>query len=284
MYLWRILDNARVDKAAPEYSRLCVVHTLFTGELKKEDVNSDTSAISGKGICCYYRMLSEPSREARVAARISVIPGTIESGTQCYSRLIDIQKNSFSQFQNVAEFTKAEARPAYCVRPATLELAKSCVPNRKMKLLVHEHMGESVSSTPALEVGFEIPKDKGSLQYVGPAIAIDMITRGTGLTTVCRHRLNHDEDDIVASLKLSLPLGSPQSACIQMEYGGTEITVFRGDVPTALVAACGCWLPIFVDSDSCVACAIYTGVSRSWKNFGIVCSEESWRQVRPQSC
>jgi hypothetical protein len=53
LYLWHILDFVRIDRGAPEFSRLAIAHILFSGIQRKEDIAPYTSAIEGKGISCF---------------------------------------------------------------------------------------------------------------------------------------------------------------------------------------------------------------------------------------
>ena len=50
------------------------------------------------------------------------------------------------------------------------------------------------------------------------------------------------------------------------------------DLSTAVIAACGCHEPLFLTESNCIQCAIYTGIDNSWKDFAMVCSEESFNR------
>jgi len=110
---------------------------------------------------------------------------------------------------------------------------------------------------------------------------VSSLIKGTGLIANCSHDL-HDETGPVARLVAGhLPFRLPSQATVDIKHPNGEmvVTVFRGDTNTALIAACGCWLPLFLRPENCVVCAIHIGIRHSWANFAIVCSEESWNQV-----
>ena len=147
-----------------------------------------------------------------------------------------------------------------------------------MKLLVRERLDDLI--LPLLEVGFSVPRAEGEvLEWLGPARAVENITRGTGLT-ICDPSRCRQMDMVEEELKRIIPLGSPTTAAYEVfQSGDMQVSIFRGDTPTALIAACGCWLPLFLTESNCVKCAIHTGIRNSWTNFAIVCSEESSMQV-----
>jgi hypothetical protein len=277
LYISRILDYARIDKSAPEFSPLAVASTLYSGVQRQEDLPPYTSAIESRGICAYFRILDEPSRDARVAARICVIPGCIE---YCENRYGGIQDLGFDPFKHTQNFVKSEVRPERCVPEKTKNLATSCTSktSKGMKLLIRERLDDLI--LPLLEVGFSVPRAEGEvLEWLGPARAVENITRGTGLT-ICDPSRCRQMDMVEEGLKGIIPLGSPTTAAYEVfNSGDMQVSIFRGDTPTALIAACGCWLPLFLTESNCVKCAIHTGIRNSWKNFAIVCSEESSIQV-----
>lgn len=277
LYIARILDYVRIDKSAPEFSPLAVAITLYSGVQRQEDLPPYTSAIESRGICAYFRILDEPSRDARAAARICVIPGCIEYLENRYGGIQDL---GFDPFKDTQTFVKSEVRPEHCVPEKTKSLATSCTSktSKGIKLLVRERLDDLI--LPLLEVGFSVPRADGAvLEWLGPARAVENISRGTGLT-ICDPSRCRQMDMVEEELKGIIPLGSPTTAAYEVfKSGDMQASIFRGDTPTALIAACGCWLPLFLTESNCVKCAIHTGIRNSWKNFAIVCSEESSKQV-----
>ena len=73
LYVTRILDYARINKAAPEFSSLAVALMLFSGEQRQEDLPHYKSAFHAQGICAYFRILEQSCRDAKRIARIIVI-------------------------------------------------------------------------------------------------------------------------------------------------------------------------------------------------------------------
>jgi hypothetical protein len=192
--------------------------------------------------------------------------------------LVDPDAGPFRDTQEL----KSNFRPTYCVRAETIALANICMPNKKLIPVVKERLGQSF--LPWLELGIKIPGVSASptdFQYIGPANAVENLIKGTGLIANCSHDL-HDETGPVARLVAGhLPFRLPSQATVDIKHPNGEmvVTVFRGDTNTALIAACGCWLPLFLRPENCVVCAIHIGIRHSWANFAIVCSEESWNQV-----
>lgn len=277
LYITRILDYVRIDKSAPEFSSLAVAITLYSGVQRQEDLPSYTSAIETRGICAYLRILEEPSCDARRAARICVIPGCIDFRENRYGGIQDL---GFDPFQDTQKFAKTEVRPSYCVPERTKNIAADCTSrtSKGLKLCIREQLGDFI--LPMLEVGFSVSgTEKPVLEWLGPARAVENITRGTGLT-MCHPSRCHQTDMVEEELKKIIPLGSPTTAAFEVfKSGDVHACIFRGDTPTALIAACGCWLPVFLTESNCVKCAIHTGIRNSWKNFAIICSEMSSMQV-----
>ena len=277
LYVSRILDYARLDKGAPEFSPLAVANTLFSGVQRKDDILPGVTAIESQGICCYYRMLLGPSRDARVCARICVIPGCIESASKRYCGVVDLD---CSPFRDTCPYRNSDTRPTYCVHEEAKKLANN-YNLAPLKILVNEHLGDLPGNTvvPWLELGFEVPVTDGkTFQDIGPAKALENIVRGTGLTNHCLVRCNPIANVADAISKL-IPHGSPTTPYEELKYGESQVFIFRGDTATALIAAWGCWLPVFLTESNCVACAVGVGIRNSWKNFAIICSEESFNQV-----
>ncbi len=80
-FVQRVLDfyrNLRGDKYASDFSPLTIAAALFSGESPKSDANLYTSAIASKGICAYYRILDNPSRQVNIIGHIKVTPGVVE--------------------------------------------------------------------------------------------------------------------------------------------------------------------------------------------------------------
>ena len=146
-----------------------------------------------------------------------------------------------------------------------------------MNLIVRERLDDSI--LPLLEVGFSVAGvEREVLEWLGPARAVDNITKGTGL--IMCNPLRHDPDTIEEELMKLIPLGYPTGDPYKVfRARDIEVSIFRGDTPTALIVACGCWLPLFLTESNCVRCAIHTGLRNSWKNFAVVCSEKSSMQV-----
>ena len=276
LYITRILDYVRVDKTAPEFSSLEVAIALFSGVQMQDGLPSYTSAIESRGICAYLRILDGPSCDARRAARTRVIPGFIEFSESRYKGIQDL---GFNPFQETQHFVKQDVRPTHCVPERTKNIATNCISRTKdLKLCFNEQLGSNF--LPMLEVGFRISGTESTvLEFLGPAKAVENITRGTGLT-MCDPSRCHQTDMVEEELKKIIPLGSPTISPYEI-YSSRDIhvSIFRGDTPTALIAACGCWLPVFLNESNCVKCAIHTGIQNSWKNFAIVCSEMSSMQV-----
>ena len=277
LYITRILDYVRIDKTAPEFSPLAVAITLYSGVQRQEDLPSYTSAIESRGICAYLRILGEPSSDARRAARICVIPGFIEWNERPYGGIQDLGFNPFQETQN---FVKQDVRPSYCVPEKTKNLATNCTSrtSKDLKLCFREQLSNFIR--PMLEVGFSVSGTGNSVfEWLGPARAVENITRGTGLT-MCDPSRCHQTDMVEEELKKIIPLGVPTSAPFEIFTSrDMRVSIFRGDTPTALIAACGCWLPVILTESNCVKCAIHTGIRNSWKDFAIVCSETSPMQV-----
>ena len=277
LYVTRILDYARIDKTAPEFSSLAVALTLFSGEQRQEDLPHYTSAFHAQGICAYLRILEEPCRDAKRIARICVIPGCINFNDNPYGGIQDL---GFDPFKDTQKFAKTEVRPTYCVPEKAKKIATDCTSktSKDMKLCVRERLDDFI--LPLLEVGFSLSRAEGNLlEWLGPARAVENIARGTGLT-MCHSSRCDELDSIGEELKKIIPSGSPTTAPFEVfTWGDMQASIFRGDTPTALIAACGCWLPMFLTESNCVKCAIHTGMRNSWKNFAIVCSERSLVQV-----
>ena len=273
LYVTRILDYARIDKAAPEFSSLAVALTLFSGEQRQEDLPYYTSAFHAQGICAYLRILEQPCRDAKRVARICVIPGCINFNDNPYGGIQDL---GFDPFRDTQKFAKSDLRPDYCVPEKARKIATDCASktSKDMKLCVRERLDDFI--LPVLEVGFSLSRAEGDvLEWLGPARAVENITRGTGLTTCHSARCDH-MDSVEEELKKIIPSGSPTRNPFEVfKWGDTQAFIFRGDTPTALIAACGCWLPMFLTESNCVKCAIQTGMRNSWKNVAIVCSERS---------
>ena len=281
-FVFRILDYVRIDKTAPEFSSLAVVSTLFSGVQREEDLPPYTSAIVAAGICAYLLILEEPSREAGRSARIRVIPGCINLRDDRYDGIQDL---GFDPFKNTQNFVKSEVRPDQCVPVKAKDMVGKCAAqnNQRMKLCLKERLDNSF--VPWLQVGLSVPgtsirgADGEFLEWLGPARAIDNLTQGTGLT-YCNAPRFHQADNIEKQLKEIIPLGFPTIRPYETyKDGDMEATIFRGDTSTALITACGCWLPVFLTESNCVKCAIHTAISKSWKTFAIICTENSYKQV-----
>lgn len=277
LWITRILDYARVDKTAPEFSSLAVAITLYSGVQRQEDLPSYTSATESRGICAYLRILDEPSCDARRVARICVIPGCIEYRGSPYGGIQDL---GFNPFQETQHFVKTDVRPDYCVPERTKNIATKCTSrtSKDLKLCFKEQLGNFY--LPTLEVGFSVSGTEGPvLEWLGPARAVENITRGTGLT-MCEPSRCHQTDMVEEELEKIIPLGFPTASPFEI-FSSRDVhaSIFRGDTPTALIVACGCWLPVFLTESNCVKCAIHTGIKHSWKNFAIVCSEMRSMQV-----
>ena len=277
LYVTRILDYVRVDKTAPEFSSLAVAITLYSGVQRQEDLPSYTSAIQCRGICAYLRILDEPSCDARRVARICVIPGCIEYRGSPYGGIQDL---GFNPFQDTQHFVKTDVRPDHCVPERTKNLATKCTSrtSKDLKLCFSEQLGNFI--LPMLEIGFSVSgTEEPVLEWLGPARAVENITRGTGLT-MCDPSRCSQTDMVEEELKKIIPLGFPTASPFEI-FSSQDVhaSIFRGDTPTALIAACGCWLPVFLTESNCVKCAIHTGIKNSWKNFAIVCSEMPSLQV-----
>ncbi|KAL6716659.1 hypothetical protein ACLMJK_006227 [Lecanora helva] len=277
LYVTRILDFARLDKSAPEFSPLAVAIALYSGDQRYSDLEPDTSAFVSQGICAYLRILEDPSHDARRVSRVCVIPGCIEFNERRYG---GIQDFGFDPFQNTQSNFKTETRPNHCISESTQRLARICVSrcSNDMKLCVRERLDHSL--LPWLEVGFSVTEsNREVLEWLGPARAVGNITRGTGLT-MCDPSRCRDSDKVEKALKDILPSGSPTASNYEVfKSGDMEAFIFRGDTTTAFIAACGCWLPIFLTESNCVKCAIHTGIRNSWRTFAIVCSERSFMQT-----
>ena len=280
LYITRILDFVRDDKNAPEISPLTVALSLFSGRQISEDHESWTSAASISGICAYLKILEGPSR-TKEAARIRVVPGCIDFKESPFNSVLDLGYNPYSKTQYRA---KADMRPNYCVAEETLRLAIHCTSRavKDMQLVARERPGESFLN--ALEVGFSVLDDKGQLlEWLGPARAVDNLSQGTGLFK-CDQVQCHEADSVREELAKIIPTGAPMHEPFEVfRSNDMEAFIFRGDTPTALIAACGSFLPLVLTDEQCVKCAIYTGMQHSWKNFAIICSEKSVTQVSVQA-
>ena len=146
-----------------------------------------------------------------------------------------------------------------------------------MRLCLREHLGDS--PLPLLEVAFSVHEAEGQiLEWLGPAKIVESITMGTGITR-CDPDTCAQTDELGQRLRELFPEGFPTAAPVEdFEFGvkPTKVTIFRGDTPTALIAACGCYRPLFLTVSNCLTCAIRTGYRFSWENFAIVCGEQSY--------
>lgn len=75
-------------KAILNLSRLATAIALFSWVQRKAEVTPSTSSIELRGISAYHGVLNELSRDSRLAARVQVIPGTIELISAVMERLI----------------------------------------------------------------------------------------------------------------------------------------------------------------------------------------------------
>ena len=140
LFVSRLVDYARLDKKAPEFSPLAIANSLFSGTQRVKDIPPGTSAIESQGICCYYRMLLGISRDARECARICVVPGTIESKDEVrYSGIVDFDDHSF---KDTIVFQKADDRPTYSVKEDTRKLGNDCNGGR-LKFVSRVHTGDA---------------------------------------------------------------------------------------------------------------------------------------------
>ena len=203
-FVERLLDFVRADRSTPEFSPLAVVHSLFTGRqrlTKEHDILPDISAYQAQGICCYYKILVEPSRDAAFAARIGVVAGPIEYQFQeknrigMFDSIQDPQRGSLSPYKNFCEYKNSDQRPELATKKETLDLARSCVPDKPVTFLIRETFGDSFGHNEnALELGFAIPcLSEGNVELVGPATALKGIVQGTGLSRSCVH--GEDDDN-----------------------------------------------------------------------------------------
>jgi hypothetical protein len=271
LFLYRVLEYVKFTKIAPEYSPLAMAHMIFSGRQLNEDIRPYSSAISSDGICCFYKILVEPSRDPAISAQVCVLPGWIQYRDVPYSGVGDL---GWNPFKDVAPL-KIENRPTFCVPEKTRRLAQSCL-NNKLNLLINERLVEE--RNPWLEVGFEVLGKEGLLSHLGPAKAVENLTRGTGLIS-CQGLQYHATDNVAEAIARLLPQGSPSEPFVEVEYGNSNIFIFRGDLSTALIVACGSWRPLFLTELTCLACGVRTGIARSWPNFAIVCSEESYKRA-----
>lgn len=277
-FVQRVLDrNPRGDKYATDFSPLTIAAVLFSGELPKSDTNSYTSAITSKGICAYYRILDDPSRQANIAGHIRVIPGAVEHNGNQYNAVYDFGLDPYKDKQT---FVKVDIRPPESAPKKTKELVSQC-DAATFRLALREYLGDT--SYPVLEVGFTVQdkEKKETLEWFGPARIVDNILRGTGLTMCDGPRCSEEPDDIVKALQAAFPQGSPTADVFQvLTIRHAQVTIFRGDKTTALIAACGCWIPLLLADEDCLRCAVRTGLANSWTNFAIICSEKSYVLVR----
>jgi hypothetical protein len=274
-HLYRLLEYVRIDNGAPELSPLTTAHLIFSGRISGNDVGRYTSAYANKGVCCFYDILREPSRDAAVAARICVIPGSIQYQDTNYDGITDLAVDAFKRIHR-----PERDRPPMCVPEKAKSLTQKVV-GKNLHLLVDERLVEERNTW--LEVGFEISDKEGLLDYLGPAKAVESITQGTGLVHYrpAQCHLPGELDDLIKQL---LPQGSPSEPFIDLEHDHSQITIFRGDLSTSLIAACNCWQPLVLTDTACLVCAIRSGVTKSWLNFAIICSRESYIQVSMVIC
>ena len=253
-------------------------NTLFSGMQRKSDILPGTSAIESQGICCYYKILLRPSSDARLCARIGVIPGSVESADKRYSGIIDLDHRPFRDTTQLKKYN--DNRPTYCVAKEAKKLAND-YNGGIFKPVANEYVGDLVGNelVPWLQLGLEVPVIDGrSFEYIGPAKALENVVRGTGLTS-CNQTQCNAMPQIADMIGKLVPKGCPVTPYEQFKYGESEVFIFRGDTSTALIAAWGCYLPLFLTDSNCLACAVGVGIRNSWQNYAIVCSEESFKQV-----
>lgn len=279
LFLYRIVENVKVDKDAPEYSPLAVVNTLFSGQQLDKDIQPHTSAFAAQGICCFFSILQQKEpREASAVSTVHVVPGSIVYQDQTYFGIGDL--GSY-QHQDSSPLRKAR-RPDCCVPEKVLKHTQICR-STELQLVVEEQFVDQ--RNPWLEVGFKLLGKDGIISLLGPARIVENISRGTGMVSCRRSSRCHDNRILADAVAEALPLDAPGEPWADLEYGRSRIFVFRGDTSTAFIVAHGCWQPLFLTDRSCVTCAIRTGVEQSWPNFAVVCSSDSFRKVRgfPQS-
>ena len=111
---------------------------------------------------------------------------------------------------------KSDVRPDYCVPERTKNIATDCTSrmSKGLKLCIRERLGDFI--LPMLEVGFSVSgTEKPILEWLGPARAVENITRGTGLT-MCDPSRCHQSDMVEEELKKIIPLGSPTTAAYEV--------------------------------------------------------------------
>ncbi|KAI0870588.1 hypothetical protein GGS24DRAFT_474657 [Hypoxylon argillaceum] len=276
-FVERIMDrNPRGDKYAIEFSPLTIAAILFSGEQRETDIRQYTSAVTSHGICAYYRILIDFSRQSHIAARVQVIPGCIEHKGTLYEAIYDF---GFDPFKDLNTAKRNQARPTICVPERTRALVEQCS-TKPLQLALREYLGGTF--VPVLEVGFSanMKDDTGVLEWFGPARIVQNITRSTGLARCDPSRcgkFSDTSDELDETIQEVLPSGSPTTeAYTILKYRDAEVAIFRGDKATAMIAACGCWLPLMLTSGDCLKCALLTGLDNSWRTFAIVCPEETY--------
>ncbi|KIX05670.1 uncharacterized protein Z518_03642 [Rhinocladiella mackenziei CBS 650.93] len=262
-----IVEHGTPDLAWTEVSLLRFAQHIFSGQtLHDETEDPGCSATAMEGVCCYLDILREPQQDDPISlCRVNVIPGYIQWNDRVFHKVGEKSTNLFSA--TVA----LKGRPQDCVPEKVVRDIERSYGGR-LNLLVSEEL--SKDRRAFLEVDYGIFEETRELGRFGPAKAARSICRSSGLIS-CQNDGCVESTSIAHELKDAIADGNT-GPVLKLDICGSKVTIFQDDQVVRLLAAFGCWEPLFQRGE-CLACCVRTGCRNGWKTFAVVQSGSTCR-------
>ncbi|KAI0103638.1 hypothetical protein GGR51DRAFT_573140 [Nemania sp. FL0031] len=206
-FVERVINrNPRGDKYALEFFLLAIAAVLFSGEQRMADIKRFTSAVTSYGTCAYYRILTNLSRQAHIAARVRVIPGRVEHNGRLYDAIYDFRFDPFKDSTKNLQPRNIQMRSTGCIPERTRELARQCSA-KPLQLALREYLGDT--SSPVLEVGLSVNmKDNTEI--------LELCGGNSGIS-----------DELDEAIRAAVPDGSPTTEAFKvLKYQDSEVAIF----------------------------------------------------------
>ncbi|KAH0562207.1 hypothetical protein GP486_003096 [Trichoglossum hirsutum] len=255
-----IIEHGPHDLGWTEVSLLSFARHIFSGQtLHDENEDPGCSAMAMEGICCYLDILREPQQDDPIGlCRVNVIPGYIQWNDRVFHK---VGEKSTSLYSTSAPL---QGRPKHCVPDkAVRDIERSY--GGRLEVLVSEEFSKDRSAF--LEVDYGIFEEMQELGRFGPARAARSICRSSGLIS-CQNDGCVESKSLAKDLEGIMADGNSGPA-LKFDICGSEVTIFNDDQVVRLLAAFGCWEPLFQRGE-CIACCVRTGCRNGWRNFAVV--------------
>ena len=252
------------DSFADRYVLLHAAEIIFGGRrpIAVHQPKDVVSAYAVNGLCYFLDVLTKPTLRAAWAARVHVLPGRLEYLGRAYDLLKDC----------------GDLNPLYSGVPRGRDHSSQGLSalndshNGRIEVLVSEAV--SARSEVALSIEFGISKDGSIRGAVGPARAVQAMSKYEGLIP-CRRKDGCSPTpyakEIWEAAITSQRSGDPY--CCQ-KVAEKELSLIHGNIVTGLLALTNMENPL-VQRDECISCCVQVAVLSEQQHVTVIASQNA---------